>query len=637
MYLLFMALSACTRAVLWVKTGHVAAEWTPNHVWQVFGVGFLYDALVGLICLIPWVAFLALWPDAAYRRAVLRACLAVGYAAWAFAMLFVAVSEWIFWDEFGGRFNFIAVDYLMYTHEVIGNIMASYPVVPLLLLLAAVGALLTWFWRRALLAPRVSSTGARRWAVPVLAIIVAMVGNQLLDAGLKDRSANRYVNELSGNGVYEFFAALRHNELDFERHYRSMPIGEAMRRLRRQLPTPHATLASADPLDLTRAVDYGVPEQRLNVVLISVESLSADFMTRFGNRERLTPRLDALARDSLLFTNLYATGTRTVRGLEALSLSVPPTPGQSIVKRPDNAGLFTLGSVFRSKGYDTRFLYGGWGYFDNMNAYFAGNGYQVLDRQAIASDQIHHENIWGVADEDLFTLALAQADDSHRKGRPSFMHIMTTSNHKPFTYPEGRIGIPSHESRAGGVMYTDWAIGDFMDRASRNPWFKDTVFVIVADHCASSAGKTDLPVERYHIPAIVYSPAHIAAGEEPRLASQIDIAPTLLGLLKFRYLSRFLGYDLMDLEPGRERAFVSTYQDLGFMQGDRLLKLDPHGRSQLMAVAQGRTTEALGSADGEWIADAISWYQGAAWAYHHDGLSALGMPAQSYASLAGRR
>lgn len=637
MFGLFLLLAMALRAVLWFKTG-AGVEGAWPHAGQILGLGLVYDLVAGAALLLPLGLFLLVLPLSVYRHRVGRVWLALGYGTWVFLMLFVAVSEWIFWDEFGTRFNFIAVDYLLYTHEVIGNIRESYPVGWLLSALALASGGLVWLGRDALLGPRQDTPGlAHRLGPFLVGALVAGIGVQQLTADLKNRSDNRYVNALSGNGVFEFFSAVRHNELDYAHFYQSLPQAEAMQRLRRQLVTPHSPMASSDPQDLTRAVDPGGQEQHLNVVLISVESLSADFMTRFGNREGITPRLDALARQGLLFTRLYATGTRTVRGLEALSLAVPPTPGQSMVKRPANEGLFSLGSVFKAKGYDTRYVYGGYGYFDNMNAFFAANGYQVVDRTAIDSAAIHHENIWGVADEDLFTLALKQADESHAKGRPSFMHVMTTSNHRPYTYPAGRIDIPSHQGRQGGVKYTDWAIGNFMDRAATKPWFRDTVFVIVADHCASSAGKTDLPVEKYLIPAIVYSPAHIQPAEVTRLASQIDIAPTLLGLLKFKYRSRFMGYDLFDLEPGRERAFISTYQDLGFLQGDSLLKLDPRGGALSLRVKDGRTEPQHAALSWDKVADAISWYQGAAWAYHHDGLSFQGSLSGSYARVAGRR
>jgi phosphoglycerol transferase MdoB-like AlkP superfamily enzyme len=615
------------------------ADWHVLSLLQVFGLGLVFDMTAGLAFSLPLALFLAVWPRRAYQHVLGRAALVLGFGLWCFCLLFVAASEIVFWEEFGTRFNFIAVDYLLYTHEVIGNIRESYPIGWWMSLVGVAALGMVAINRRPWLAERRDSDAgvvAERVLPLVLIGVATAVSLWVVQGAWKQTLSNRYDQSLSGNGVFEFFSALRHNELDYEHFYQSLPTEEALRRLRRQLPTPHARLASDSPHDLTRIVDYGEPEKRLNVVLISVESLSADFMARFGNQENITPRLDALARQSLLFTNLYATGTRTVRGLEALSLSVPPTPGQSIVKRPHNEGLFSLGQVFRQKGYDTRYVYGGYGYFDNMNAFFGANGYEVVDRVAIPAGEIHHENIWGVADEDLFTLALRQADQSHAAGRPSFMHVMTTSNHRPFTYPSGRIDIPSKSGRAGGVKYTDWAIGDFIDRASRTPWFSQTVFVIVADHCASSAGKTDLPVERYHIPAMVYAPGLISPREEGRLASQIDLAPTLLGLLKFKYQSRFLGYDLMDLEPGRERAFISTYQDLGVLKGSSLLRLDPRGGAHAVRVADGQTTGEPARIDWNDVADAISWYQGAAWAYHHEGLLALDGSSVAHANTADR-
>lgn len=616
----FLAISLLTRLALLVKTG-LAAEPGPGNLLQIFGLGLAFDLVAASYFFIPLIVFLFLVPDRLYRWAPFRWFLLAGTVVWIFIMLFNAAAEWTFWDEFGSRYNFIAVDYLLYTHEVIGNIMESYPVGPILAGLAIVSLAVAWALRHWLWAShhvRSHYTGRAGWLV--LFLILPFLAFSLVDFRLKDLSANRYVNALSGNGVYEFFAAAYNNELDYATFYYSLPPEQAFARLRELLPTRHARLASDDPRDLTRIVSHPGPEKRLNVILISVESLSAEYLTRFGENGGITPRLDALARDGLLFTNLYATGTRTVRGLEALALSIPPTPGQSIVKRPANEGLFALGEVFRAKGYEVRFLYGGYGYFDNMNDFFDGNGYQVIDRVAIPAERIHHENIWGVADEDLFTQALIEADKAHAAGRPSFMQLMTTSNHRPFTYPEGRIDIPSKSGRKGGVKYTDWAIGDFIDRAATRPWFADTVFVIVADHCASSAGKSDLPVNRYQIPALFYSPKHIPPGEFDRLTSQIDLAPTLLGLLNFSYRSRFFGYDMFDLEPGRERAFISTYQDLGYLRGDRLVKLDPRRGRGVYRPDFDDGSAVRVEDDPQMVTDAVSWYQVAAWAYGHGAL-----------------
>jgi phosphoglycerol transferase MdoB-like AlkP superfamily enzyme len=211
-----------------------------------------------------------------------------------------------------------------------------------------------------------------------------------------------------------------------------------------------------------------------------------------------------------------------------------------------------------------------------MDYFFGHNGYKDIDRRDIpANATIHSENVWGVADEDLYTLAMTQMDKIHAEGKPFFLHIMTTSNHRPYTWPQGRVDLPQGK-RNGAVKYTDWAIGDFIRRMRAKPYFRDTVFVITADHCADSSGKSRIPINHYLIPLLIYSPAHIAPRRIERMTSQIDIPPILLGLLHFSYRSRFFGHNVLDLPPGRDRAFPSTYQNLGYLRGDRLTILSPN-------------------------------------------------------------
>jgi phosphoglycerol transferase MdoB-like AlkP superfamily enzyme len=514
-------------------------------------------------------------PALAYNRASGRIGLYLLYVATIFGLLFVAASELVFWNEFGVRFNFIAVDYLVYTTEVIGNIRESYPVGLWMALIGVLALAILWLSRRGL---RVRDGGSRlagRSAVALAWLVLTVASVVGINGALKDRTGNTYVNELAGNGVYQFFAAFRSSHLDYSHFYRTLPDEQAFARVRAGLATPEAHYVSDDPTDLTRAIVHEGPEQHLNVVLISVESLSADYLANFGNTQKLTPHLDALADQSLFFGKVYANGTRTVRGLEALSLSIPPTPGDSVIKMKHNENLFSLADIFNDRGYVSEFVYGGYGYFDNMNYFFGHNGYTAVDRKDIPKDAtIHHENVWGVADEDLYTLALGQMDRIHAQGKPFFLHIMTTSNHRPYTFPAGRVDFPQG-SRAGAVAYTDWSIADFIERARKKPYFNDTVFVITADHDASSAGKASIPVNRYHIPLWIYAPAHIAPRRVDRFMSQIDIPPTLLGLLNFSYRSRFFGYDIFQLQPGRERAFPATYEKLGYLRGDLLTILEP--------------------------------------------------------------
>ncbi len=571
-----------------------------------FLLGFLYDLITGAWVLLPLLLVYVLMPQARLPQRLVQATKLLMLALAIYLLLFNLMAELLFWHEFGVRYNFIAVDYLVYTHEVVGNIRESYPVGAILAGMAVLTVLLMW-WLRHFLASALACSPPlkarlRHAACWTLAIAPAWFGAAFMSTGA---FTNNFNAELAANGLYSFVAAFGNNELDYAHFYQTSPSSEVRQTLGRLLAP------ASEQVEQPRMVAAHGPQQKLNVVLISVESLSAEFLGKFGNRRQLTPNLDRLADAGLLFTRLYATGTRTVRGLEALSLSVPPTPGQSIVKRPDNAHLFTLGSVFGSKGYDVRYAYGGYGYFDNMNAFFGSNDYRVVDRLAIPAERIPFENIWGVADEALFDQVLDEIDASHRQGHLSFTHVMTTSNHRPFTYPAGRIDIASHTGRDGGVKYTDYAIGRFIDMARAKPWFNDTVFVIVADHSASSAGKTDLPVARYHIPMIVYAPAHVQPGRVDRLASQIDAGPTLLGMLNFNYRTRFIGHDILHTPPADDRAFISTYQSLGYLKKDILTVLKP--KQQVAAFRIDAASNATPVAiDEGLLQEAIAYYQGTA-------------------------
>lgn len=618
--LIFMGICLATRLVLGISA---FSETGVIELLKALLVGTGFDLVTVIYVLTPTLLLLLFIPSRWLNSRAGQIVQWLWLALNAYGLLFVALSEWLFWAEFGNRFDFIAVDYLVYTHEVIGNIKESYPVGLLLSGLAVPAVLIATFFGRVLFKPASDHLrfGQRALFTSLWAVVFAL--SLLVNSDWRSLiSNNHYTQELAGNGTYQFWHAFRHNELDYERYYAAIPNDVALQKLRTLLKTPEATYVSNDIHSIERQITHTAPEKHLNVVLISIESMSADFLKAYGNTQGITPNFDALRDQSLVFDRLYANGTRTVRGLEALSLSIPPTPGQSIVKRLDNQDLFSLGHVFRQKGYESLYLYGGYGYFDNMSAFFSANSYKVVDRSALEDKDIHFENIWGVADEDLFTLSLREFDKSVAAGKPFFAHIMTTSNHRPFTYPNGRIDIPSHTNREGGVKYTDWAIGDFIKRARQHPWFKDTVFVITADHCASSAGKSGLPVNHYHIPMLVYSPANIAPEVNTRLMSQIDIAPTLLGLLNFNYRSKFFGYDINALEPGRERAFVGNYQEIGYLTSDTLTTLAPQKKIATYTPGWEDGSAQPKPVNAEDLLRAQTYYQSAGWLYHNGGLSA---------------
>ncbi|WP_153397134.1 MULTISPECIES: LTA synthase family protein [Chryseobacterium] len=481
-------------------------------------------------------------------------------------IIFNCVSEYFFYNEFGVRYNFIAVDYLIYTNEVIGNIMESYPIIPLFSIIIALTAIVTWFIYKKTKGELLDLPNIKQKMI-LLGTFVVLCGISLLAISslMQIRSDNVFADEIEDNGLPKFYWAFTHNELDYFQFYQQINQQQAEK----------SFLSQYAEQTLQRNIVAEQPELKKNVVLISIESLSADFMEHYGGTKKITPFLDSLADRSLMFTNLYATGNRTVRGLEALTLCIPPTAGESIIKRDDNKNKFTTGSVFKSKGYDVKFLYGGYSYFDNMEDFFGGNGYDIVDRNSFKPEEISFANVWGVADEDMAKKAIQVMNAEAKSGKPFFNHWMTVSNHRPFTYPEGRIDIPgTAKSRDGGVKYTDYSLRKFFEMAKKQDWYKNTVFVIIADHCASSAGKTELPMDKYRIPAMIFSDGFIQPQKFDRLMSQIDVMPTLFGMLNFNYKSKFLGQDVFKKEF-QPKAYIATYQDLGFVKDNRLTIISP--------------------------------------------------------------
>ncbi len=495
-------------------------------------------------------------------------------------LIFNSVAEVIFWDEFGTKFNFIAVDYLIYTNEIIGTLRESLPLIEILVTLIIIAAMITFCLRKYILS-NTKDLAAKNYVIyAVLLVCLSFIAFNFYDSSKIKLSNNRYAQELSKNGPIEFFSAFYNNILDYNKLYPVISSERALEVVRSKLTQQNQKFLTENNIErlLTPKAVASHNQKKYNIILITVESLSSEFMGKFGNKENITPNLDKLADESIFFTNLYAAGTRTVRGLEAITLSIPPTPGSSIIRRPNNHSLFNIGTVFKHEGYDINFVFGGYSYFDNLQNYFSGNSYNILDRNNLRSHEISFANIWGVADEDILVKSLELAEQSYKTGKPFFSLIMTTSNHRPYTFPEGRIDLPSGGGRNAAVKYTDYAIGHFLELAKTHPWFDNTIIVITADHCASSAGKTDLPIQKYHIPLLIYAPKLLKPRIIDSLASQIDIAPTVFGLLNFSYNSKFFGQDVLKTPPNR--AFISTYQLLGYMKNNYLVILSPNSLPQ---------------------------------------------------------
>lgn len=613
---IFISISFLSRTIL-LLTDFDQADLGIFSIIKIYTVGLFYDLVASIYYIIPWVIYLTIIPNRLFNTKIHKLIFLSVFFIATYLLIFNAVSEWFFWEEFGKRFNFIAVDYLVYTHEVIHNILESYPIPVLVITILLVNIVLFVFiMKKTSLISRIFSsnqTFLQRAKIAVFFLLLPILFFNILDKqNLTDISDNQYNNELAKNGFYSLFSAFRNNTLDYDKFYKTKETSIVMNHL--------DELEHFNDKHL-KIVDNGEGKEfKYNVMLIMVESMSAEYMGIFGNDHNLTPHLDALSQKSLFFDNLYATGTRTVRGMEAVTLSVPPTAGRSIVKRPDNHNMFSAGFIFKEKGYENKFIYAGHGYFDNMNDFFSNNGFNVVDRSDFKEEEISFANVWGVCDGDLFDKAIKESDKSYTENKPFFNFIMTTSNHRPYTYPEGKIDIPSHTGRDGGIKYSDYAIHDFLEKSKSKPWFKDTIFVIVADHNGGSAGKNALPIWRYKIPLIVYAPNIIESKVIHKLSSQIDTMPTLFAMMNWQYESPFYGNDILDLKF-KERALIGNYQKLGLVKNKNLFVLEPNKTIHQYNIANETSTNAeykeINTISPKDELDAITYYQSASYLYRH--------------------
>lgn len=624
-FLIFAALNLILRLIflVWERK---EIDFSPLLLAKINLVGVFFDFLALCYIATPFLIYYICAPTKFFNSPTHQKVNKVFYFLFLYIITFSCFAEITFWQEFQTRFNFIAVDYLIYTTEVINNIVESYPMVPLIAAILAISATIFYFTCNKIVVVKEEGFMARLKCSGAILLVTLAAFLTIDSTKLTRVSENNYANEITSNGIYQLFSAYRNNKINYNQLYSTIDHNEAVQALRADIARQEPSSKFLNESDIERLIPSlnAGGEKKYNVIFVSIESFSADFMKYFGNADNITPNMDKIAQEGLFFTGMKATGTRTVRGLEALTLAVPPTPGNSIVRRSGNENLFNIATPLKDRGYDARFVYGGYGYFDNMNYFYENNGFEIVDRAKFTKEEITFENAWGVSDEDLFDKTIREADKSFAAKKPFFNFVMTTSNHRPFTYPDGKIDIASKTGRDGSVKYTDYAIGQLLEKARGKKWFDNTIFIFVADHCAGSAGNTDVPVWRYQIPAIFYAPKIIKPKIFAHNISQIDIAPTLLGILNLSYKSKFFGQDVIHNEKTiNKRSFVSTYTDIAYFKNDKLFLLKPKKERKVFDVKLEKfgwngsvetATEAYDEAD---LKQAISYYQTASYFFEN--------------------
>ncbi|ANE53420.1 hypothetical protein SY85_10640 [Flavisolibacter tropicus] len=392
---------------------------------------------------------------------------------------------------------------------------------------------------------------------------------------------NKLVNELTLNSTYSVFIAATRltNEKDPSAFYGNMNEAEVFARVKKNMQIPDSAFVKSE-IPFLHKQEAGANSKRpLNVVIILQESLGAEYIGALGGLP-LTPNIDKLSKEGLFLTNLYSTGTRTVRGIEAVVTGFLPTPGNSVV----NLGLsrsdfFTSGELFKKQGYTTEFIYGGQSNFDEMRSFFLGNGFtNIYDEPTFVKPAF--KGVWGVSDEDL----MRKADEVFRShgDKPFFSVILSTSNHSPFEFPDGRIQLYEQPKQTvhNAMKYADYSVGLFFELAKKSDYYKNTLFLVVADHNTRVFGDDFVPVHKFHIPGLLIGPG-VPKETFNKVASQVDLLPTLLHFAGINTTNPMIGKDLMQLkadDPGR--AIMQYSNNYGYMVGDSLIVLKPYQAPQ---------------------------------------------------------
>lgn len=490
-------------------------------------------------------------------------------------ILFMEIATPAFIETYDFRPNRLFIEYLIYPKEVFNMLMEGHFNAVLFSLLSTVIAALI-YWK--LSAWAVKNLRTMSWKVrpfiALLVIAVAFVGarssfqHRGINPAMVAFSSDALVNSLVLNSGYSVLYAAQQfkDEEKSSEMYGKMDHDEMLRILKESRGRPQSDYISDKFPTLTKnhATYQGKPK---NIVILLQESLGAQFIGTLGGKP-LSPNIDKLAEEGWLFENLYATGTRSVRGIEAVTAGFTPTPARAVVKL-NNAqrNFFTIAELLAKQGYDTSFIYGGEKHFDNMASFFYGNGFQtIIDQQDYQNPKF--TATWGVSDEDLFDKANETFSKLHDEGKPFFSLVFSSSNHDPFEFPDGKIELYEQPkaTRNNSAKYADYAVGHFFDLAKKSNYWNDTIFLVIADHDSRVAGASLMPIKHFHIPALI-----LGGGIEPRrdnrLVSQIDMPTTLLSLAGVSGNYPMMGFDLtQNVNP--DRALMQFDQTQALMKGN---------------------------------------------------------------------
>lgn len=508
------------------------------------------------------------------------------YLVSCFAMfVFTEAATPSFINQYDLRPNVWFIEYLKYPDEVFSTLLKAYK---LSLFFAILATIIASYFLYDRLHKSNSTTETTKWyvaiiSVPIIFLLCVAVVRSTFDHRAVNPSTVSFSNDplvntlpMSSSYTVLYAAYQLQDEQKELRPYGDMDTELVISEIRHAMGLEDNLFVSEEFPTLHKHKSLEISDKKKNLVIILVESLGAEFVGKLDGLP-LTPYLDSLSQEGLWFENMYATGTRSVRGIEAVISGFLPTTARSVVKQPrSQSHFFTIASALKNHGYSTSFIYGGEGQFDNMASFFSGNGFDKTIDQDDYVDPVLYGS-WGVPDEDLFKRADEEFTSQHAKGL-FFSLVFTASNHSPYDFPDGRIELyeQPQATRNNAVKYTDYAIGKFIETARKSNYWDDTLFLIIADHNSRVYGSNLVPIERFHIPAMILG-KDIERKTVSRVASQVDMLPTLLSMIGIQSEIPATGLDLMrkDIDSIPGRAIMQYAGNQAYMEDDKVVIMAP--------------------------------------------------------------
>ena len=356
---------------------------------------------------------------------------------------------------------------------------------------------------------------------------------------------------------------------------------------------------------------------KYNIVLVLMESMSAHYMAYFGNKEQITPNLDALTQEAVFFTNAYSAGIHTNNGIFSTLYSFPALKRIRPMHTMPIRKYTGLPYVTKQYGYQNLFFSAHSFEFDNIVNFIPANHFDRLYSSELFPPEAAL-SAFGVPDQYLYDYTL-QTLDTISKATPFFATILTASNHEPYVLPND-FKTPLQEKNKKTAAYADWSIGDFLKKAQQSSWFHNTLFVFVADHgFRVGYNAYDLPLSYQHIPIFFYAPHILKPTINNHFIGQIDIFPTLMGLMNMRYINNTLGTDI--LKNPRSCIYFSADDKIGCIDNQWLYVYRFNGSESLYEYTLGRKENVANEHPDilEKLRNyAFSQIQTAEWMYSHD-------------------